>query len=89
MFRVISSLIAHRFGDDVTAGFVVGVVDLLGTDWQGDDCLGDKGSLTTRELEITRYVCRGLTNDEIGRRLCISRFTVKSHILETFSVRPE
>jgi DNA-binding CsgD family transcriptional regulator len=44
------------------------------------DCQNvDKQVLTKREKEILAYVVKGLTNKEIGERLCISIHTVISH----------
>jgi len=40
--------------------------------------------LTKREVDIVRCVCQGLTNDEIGERLYISRFTVETHLKNIF-----
>lgn len=40
--------------------------------------------LTKREVDIVRCVCRGMTNDEIGARLYISRFTVETHLKNIF-----
>jgi DNA-binding NarL/FixJ family response regulator len=40
--------------------------------------------LTRREIEITRCVARGLRNAEIGRELCISEQTVKTHLNNIF-----
>lgn len=37
-------------------------------------------TLTTRELEVLTLVAEGLTDIEIGSRLFIAAFTVKSHI---------
>ena len=42
-------------------------------------------ALTPRRLEVLRLVARGLTNDEIGRILGISRLTVKSHLSSLFT----
>jgi DNA-binding CsgD family transcriptional regulator len=84
-FRVISSLVEHPFSENPTPGFVVGVMDLSGIDSECEDRLIDKYNLTTRELEITRNVCRGLTNYEIGQKLYISRFTVEAHLRNIFS----
>jgi DNA-binding NarL/FixJ family response regulator len=36
--------------------------------------------LTTRELEVFRLICEGLSNAEIGKRLFISGTTVKTHV---------
>ncbi|HVN24431.1 MAG TPA: helix-turn-helix transcriptional regulator [Syntrophorhabdales bacterium] len=40
--------------------------------------------LTKREIDVIRCVCQGLTNDEIGKRLYISRFTVETHLKNVF-----
>jgi DNA-binding CsgD family transcriptional regulator len=40
--------------------------------------------LTRREVDIVRCVCQGLTNDQIGERLYISRFTVETHLKNIF-----
>lgn len=37
-------------------------------------------TLTTREKEIVSYLIEGLTNKEIGQKLFISEFTVKTHV---------
>jgi DNA-binding NarL/FixJ family response regulator len=41
--------------------------------------------LTGREVEVLAEVARGLTNDEIGRRLFIGAATVKTHLLHVFA----
>lgn len=40
----------------------------------------DKCPLTERELEVLKYVAKGLTNNEIARNLYISEKTVKNHV---------
>lgn len=55
-----------------------------------DKSLLGKYHLTERETEIARQLQYGLTNQEIGRKLCISEVTVKkhmSHIFEKMQVR--
>jgi LuxR family maltose regulon positive regulatory protein len=37
-------------------------------------------ALSAREMEVLALVAQGVTNQEIGARLCISAFTVKRHI---------
>jgi DNA-binding NarL/FixJ family response regulator len=41
-------------------------------------------NLTAREIEITRWVARGLRNAEIGTKLFISEQTVKTHLNNIF-----
>lgn len=41
-------------------------------------------TLSARELEVLRHLGRGLSNQELGRVLCISPETVKSHIKAIF-----
>jgi DNA-binding NarL/FixJ family response regulator len=40
--------------------------------------------LTKRELEILHLVAEGLSNDEIGKKIFISRKTVKTHLTNIF-----
>jgi DNA-binding CsgD family transcriptional regulator len=41
-------------------------------------------SLTPSELEVVRLAANGLTNNEIGQRLFISRRTVQTHLAHVF-----
>jgi DNA-binding CsgD family transcriptional regulator len=41
-------------------------------------------SLTRRELEVVVLLLKGMTNDEIQERLCISEGTLKTHIRHVF-----
>jgi DNA-binding NarL/FixJ family response regulator len=41
-------------------------------------------ALTKRELEILHLVAEGLSNEEIGKKIFISRKTVKTHIRNIF-----
>ncbi len=41
-------------------------------------------SLTRRELEVVVLLLKGMTNDEIRERLCISEGTLKTHIRHVF-----
>jgi DNA-binding CsgD family transcriptional regulator len=40
----------------------------------------DKFGLTRRELEVSRLVCEGFKNGEIGEKLFISEYTVENHL---------
>ena len=42
-------------------------------------------SLSAREVEVLRFVAKGLTNADIGRALHISEATVKTHLLRAFA----
>ncbi len=49
-----------------------------------EEILSEKYQLTKREIEIIKCVCQGLTNDEIGKKLYISRLTVETHLKNIF-----
>ncbi len=57
-----------------------GIIDKLK---ELDDSLYNK--LTTRELEIIRFICEGKTSREIAEKLCISIRTVETHRKNIFS----
>jgi DNA-binding NarL/FixJ family response regulator len=44
----------------------------------------DDAGLSARELEVLRYVVRGLTNDDIGLALGVSGQTIKGHLKHIF-----
>ena len=41
-------------------------------------------TLTAREMEILQWVAKGLSNDEIGKKIFISEKTVKTHLTNIF-----
>jgi two-component system NarL family response regulator len=41
---------------------------------------GPRAAITTRELEILRFVAKGKTNRQIGEQLSISQITVRNHV---------
>jgi DNA-binding NarL/FixJ family response regulator len=45
---------------------------------------GKIGHITSREKEIIEFVCQGLSNREIARRLALSEHTVKTHLNTIF-----
>lgn len=36
--------------------------------------------LTTRQLEVLRYIVQGKNNSKIAEELCVSRHTIKAHV---------
>lgn len=36
--------------------------------------------LTTRQLEVLRYIVQGKNNTKIAEELCVSRHTIKAHV---------
>lgn len=41
----------------------------------------DNNKLTTREKEVLQYICGGFTNKEIGEKLYISKYTVRTYFI--------
>ncbi|MBR1470160.1 MAG: response regulator transcription factor [Lachnospiraceae bacterium] len=67
------------------------LIDIIDATMAGEYCypdktpsvqigLADSGEFTPTEIKVLRLICEGLEYDEIARRLCISKNTVKSHI---------
>jgi DNA-binding CsgD family transcriptional regulator len=62
-----------------TPNFMVTLSDLT-TENKLEDTLQARFQLSKRELDVTHYLTRGLSDDEIGKKLYISRQTVHTHI---------
>jgi DNA-binding CsgD family transcriptional regulator len=48
----------------------------------GDEELAARFQLTPRQAEAARLLAEGLTNEEIGTALSVSRFTARNHVDE-------
>jgi len=83
-FQVISSLVEHSFQEVPSVRFAISILDFSEICRGREEALREKYQLTKREIDIVRWVSQGLTNDEIGEKLYISRFTVETHIKNIF-----
>ena len=83
-FQVISSLVEHSFQEVPSVRFVISLLDFSEICRGREEALREKYQLTKREIDIVRWVSQGLTNDEIGEKLYISRFTVETHLKNIF-----
>jgi DNA-binding CsgD family transcriptional regulator len=62
-----------------TPNFMVSLSDLTAEN-KLEDTLQARFQLSKRELDVTHYLTRGLSDNEIGKKLYISRQTVHTHI---------
>lgn len=83
-FQIISSLVEHSFQEVSSVRFVIYLLDFSEICKGREEALREKYQLTRREIDIVRWVSQGLTNDEIGEQLYISRFTVETHLKNIF-----
>jgi DNA-binding CsgD family transcriptional regulator len=83
-FQVISSLVEPSFQEGFSVRFVIYLLDFSEICRGREEALREKYQLTKREIDIVRWVSHGLTNDEIGEKLYISRFTVETHLKNIF-----
>jgi len=82
-FRIECSLIWK--GDQIssTPNFMVNLSDLT-DEKKLETALQARFQLSRRELDVTHYITRGLSDDEIGEKLYISRQTVHTHIKKIY-----
>jgi len=83
-FQIISSLAEHSSQEAPSVKFVICLLDFSEICKGREDAMREKYQLTKREIDIVRWVSQGLTNDEIGEQLYISRFTVETHLKNIF-----
>jgi len=78
-FRIECSLIWKADQINSMPNFMVTLSDLR-DEKKLEATLQARFQLSRRELDVTHYLIRGLSDDEIGEKLCISRQTVHTHI---------
>ena len=78
-FRIECSLIWKADQINSMPNFIVTLSD-LSDEKKLEAALQDRFQLSRRELDVIYYLTRGLSDDEIGEKLCISRQTVHTHI---------
>ncbi len=83
-FQVISSLVEYSSQEIPSVRFVIYLLDFSEICKGREEALRERYQLTRREVDIVRCVSHGLTNDEIGGKLYISRFTVETHLKNIF-----
>lgn len=66
----------HYFSDEATSAIMMDLVKPGPKEKQETD---EQVPLTEREIEILRHIAQELTNEEIGKKLFISRRTVDAH----------
>lgn len=83
--RVISSLEQLSIKGASGPRFLIYLADVSEGHKLREESLRERYQLTKREADIALCVCQGLTNDEIGERLFISRYTVETHLKNIFN----
>ncbi len=78
-FRIECSLIWKADQMNSMPNFMVTFSD-LSYEKKLETTLQARFQLSRRELDVIHYLTRGLSDDEIGEKLCISRQTVHTHI---------
>lgn len=83
-FHVVTSLVEYSRNELPYYGFFIYLYNHFDNIKNKMEYLKDVFQLTNKEAEIASYVCQGLTNTEISEKLCISRFTVETHLKNIF-----
>jgi DNA-binding CsgD family transcriptional regulator len=83
-FQVFSTIVGTDLSADASVRFLVYIQDFSDISRNKETFFKEKYHLTKREVDIARCVSQGLTNDEIGEKLYISRFTVETHLKNIF-----
>jgi DNA-binding CsgD family transcriptional regulator len=84
-FQAVSSLEQPSSGDSSSVRFFIYLTDISDDIVRNENFLKERYHLTRRETDIALCVCQGLTNDEIGEKLFISRYTVETHLKSIFA----
>jgi DNA-binding CsgD family transcriptional regulator len=83
-FQVFSTIVGTDLSTDASVRFLVYIQDFSEISKNKETFFKEKYHLTKREVDIARCVSQGLTNDEIGEKLFISKFTVETHLKNIF-----
>jgi DNA-binding CsgD family transcriptional regulator len=81
---VFSTVAGTDLSADASIRFLVYIQDFSEISKNKETYFKEKYHLTKREIDIARCVNQGLTNDEIGAQLYISRYTVETHLKNIF-----
>jgi DNA-binding CsgD family transcriptional regulator len=84
IFQVFSTFVKINLTGNPSFRFLVYIQDFSDISRNKEVLLKEKYHLTKREVDIARCVGKGLTNDEIGEKLYISRYTVETHLKNIF-----
>jgi DNA-binding CsgD family transcriptional regulator len=83
-FAVRTCLIQQPSQTAPTPCFLLCIEDLSETDKIREEAAKKEYHLTKREMEVCQLASQGLTNEEIARKLLISRLTTETHLKNIF-----
>jgi DNA-binding CsgD family transcriptional regulator len=83
-FYIEYHLICPSYRESSAPCFIICLRDWTKTGQTIGEVIDNSCGLTERECSIIQCVAEGLTNREIAERLCISRFTVETHLKNIF-----